>query len=267
MPVTAQALLPEVSQHALSRLDQCERLFELAHLQRVNWPAPDPMDDRPDVRARLELGTVFHRLVHWHARGYAVDPLLDMLAEVEGLADIRGYWADFLASPHATSPEACWSEQTLRVAIAGLRVVVRYDRLVRHDDGRWVILDWKTGRRFDAASAASNWQTRLYRLALVAGGQVFNGGRPIAPTDVTVVYWHVPSGESHSYPYSESLRAEDEAALEKVAGRLAEGLEAGFAPNASHCERCVYQTRCQLALERPAEAESPIVWPTFKFPD
>lgn len=259
--------LPELSQFALSRFDQCERLFELGHLARANWPAPDPLDENVEIRRRVGLGELFHRLVHWHARGLDVAPLLEVLDQAEDGQEVRRHWASFMASPYAEVPAVVWSEQTLRVTVGELRLQVRYDRLVRQDDGRWVITDWKTGRKFDAPAAQKSWQTRLYRLALAKGGHAFNGGAAIAPDHISVVYWHVPSAEAHTIPYSASLMAADEAALAGMGERLRSALGVGFAPNAHHCGRCVYQSRCQLSVEWPSSEEAPIVWPTFKFPD
>lgn len=259
--------LPEVSQFALTRFEQCERLFELGHLARATWPAPDPMDENAEIRRRVGLGELFHRLVHWHARGHDVAPLLDVLDGAEDGAEVRRTWEAFLASPYAQVPARAWSEQTLRVTVGGLRVQVRYDRLVQHDDGRWVIYDWKTGRAFDATGAERSWQTRLYRLALARGGQGFNGGAAIAPDDISVVYWHVPTGQAHGISYTQRLLEADEAALSAMGERLRAGLAEGFRANLHHCGRCVYQSRCQPGVEWPASADAPIVWPTFKFPE
>ncbi|MOA40573.1 hypothetical protein D3C78_1624620 [compost metagenome] len=60
---------------------------------------------------------------------------------------------------------------------------------------------------------------------------------------------------------------EDESAVEATAARLGAGLEDGFKPNFHHCVNCLYQSRCQPDVSWPASAESPIVWPTFNFPD
>lgn len=259
--------LPEISQFALTRFERCERLFALGHLERATWPAPDPLEENAEIRRRVGLGDLFHRLVHWHARGHDVEPLLDVLDASEDGPAIRRHWAAFLASPYAAVPKDAWSEQVLRVVVAGLRVQVRYDRLVKHPDGRWTILDWKTGRAFDAAGAARSWQTRLYRLALAKGGAAFNGGKAIAPSKISVVYWHVPTGEAHAFAYAKPLMAEDEAALTAMAERLRAGLVEGFKPNHHHCVNCLYQSRCQPGVSWPASTESPIVWPTFKFPD
>ncbi|MNS45796.1 PD-(D/E)XK nuclease superfamily protein [compost metagenome] len=265
MPMTRP--LPEISQYALSRFDRCGRLFELGHLQRTTWPAPDPMDENVEAKRRLAVGDMFHRLVQWHARGLEVAPLLEVLAAADGAEELRRQWDAYLASPYATPGAACWTEQTLRVTVDGLRLLVRYDRLERGEDGRWTIFDWKTGRGFEPDSAARSWQTRLYRLALAKGGHRFNGGAPIAPEAVTVVYWHVPSGEAHAFPYDSALLTQDEQALAAVADRLQTGLTDGFEPNERHCDRCVYRSRCQIDVERPAIAAAPMVWPTFKFPD
>jgi hypothetical protein len=266
-PQTEAKTLPELSQYALGRLDQCARLFELAHLQRVSWPAPDVLEERDDLRERLAVGDMFHRLVNWHARGHDVAPLLALLAGLEGGDEIARYWRAFERSEHASPQGRVWSEQTLRVSVAGQRVMARYDRVVAHDDGNFTILDWKTGQAFDATEAARSWQTRLYRLVLAEGGHALTGGAPVAPERVKVVYWHVPTGTPHSYPYSRAQRDEDLEAVEKVGDRLRRGVEGGFAPNERHCGRCPYTSRCQLDVERPRTAETPLVWPTFRFPD
>lgn len=265
MPVTRP--LPEISQYALTRFDRCGRLFELGHLRRTTWPAPDPMDENVEAKRRLAVGDMFHKLVQWHARGLDVAPLLEVLAAADGADELRRQWDAYLASPYARLGATSWTEQTLRVAAADLRLLVRYDRLERDADGRWTIFDWKTGRGFDATDAARSWQTRLYRLALAKGGHRFNDGAPIAPEAITVVYWHVPTGEAHAFPYNPSLLTEDEQALAAAAERLQTGLVEGFEANERHCDRCVYRSRCQLDAAWPSSVAPPMVWPTFKFPD
>ncbi|MFN3431321.1 MAG: PD-(D/E)XK nuclease family protein, partial [Candidatus Sericytochromatia bacterium] len=119
MPVTR--MLPEISQYALTRFDRCGRLFELGHLERATWPAPDPLDENVEARRRLAVGDMFHRLVQWHARGLDVAPLLEVLADADGADELRRQWDAYVASPYARLSAASWTEQTLRVTVGDLR--------------------------------------------------------------------------------------------------------------------------------------------------
>jgi hypothetical protein len=240
--------MTRLSAHSLAELDRCERKFALRYDQHAFWPGTPPEPEEPP--AALAMGEAFHLLVQVHALGLDVTPMLGHLPDEGGR--LTQLWQAFLASPHAAPPagERRWTEQALNFFVEGVPASVRYDRLVERDN-HWTILDWKTGRVKPETLTAS-WQTRLYRYALVVAGEPLGAG-PIAPEQVTIVYWEVASGKALALPYSQ---AEFEADGRELAAR-ARHVRHPFDPtleddphypaNRKHCRRCDYFSLCNRA--------------------
>ena len=196
------------------------------------------------------------------------------VAEVKrvGLYDLlMGAGGHHLAR-HVTYHETLTPEQSeahptpLGIFVEGVPVNVRYDRLVKHGDA-WTILDWKTGR-VRADRFGSDWQTRLYRLALVEAGAALGEG-PVLPEAVTLVYWEVSTGTALSFGYDADSWRKDRAALsERVAAA-----QQPFDPHLPddphyprrhhHCGRCLYDTLCNLPADDPGAATRELRVPKF----
>jgi len=120
-----------------------------------------PLPRRPAPAARR--GTRFHA---WVESLYAQRPLLDPDdlpgAEDDGIADdaeLALLQAAFLASPYAgRSPYAV--EAPFELALGGRVVRGRIDAVYQLAEGRWEVVDWKTGHE-----AADPLQLAIYRLA------------------------------------------------------------------------------------------------------
>lgn len=250
---------PEISAAALERLDRCERLFELTDWARVAWPAPDPEAPDAEARQRLELGEAFHRLAHLQALGMAHPSLLDAYRGWDHHETLIALWDAFTSDPISQVEPATWSEHPLRMARGPLRWTVRFDRLVRREDGQWLILDWKTGGAFDGDQASNSWQTRLYRYSAALGA--------IAPERVTLIYWHVPTGQSFAYPYSQAQWGEDREALDEAVARIGRGLTTGFQASKATCHRCRFRTLCHPASDAGRTGEVAPPAPRFLFPE
>ncbi|HEY9721702.1 MAG TPA: PD-(D/E)XK nuclease family protein [Oscillatoriaceae cyanobacterium] len=248
--------LPRLSANALTQYSFCERRFALRYKASRYWPAPEGGPEREGPNP-LALGSAFHQLVHQRVLGLDLDGTL-ALRETE-LPELGVLWRAFSQSPHAVGANArLWTEQALHFAIAGVPVEVRYDRLAE-EDGRWTILDWKTGRV--SAKIRGTWQTKLYRYALVEAGEALTG-TPIAPEQVTLVYWEVPKGHAVAFPYDADEHAAIRAELEAIAGRVtapfddAPADDANFKRNPDHCGQCPFDAYCNRApLPLPASAQ------------
>ena len=120
-----------------------------------------PLPRKPIPAARR--GTRFHA---WVETLFAQRPLLepDELpgAEDEAIgedADLAELQEAFLSTPHATRrPHAV--EAPFALALAGRVVRGRIDAVYDLGDGRWEVVDWKTGNE-----AADPLQLAIYRLA------------------------------------------------------------------------------------------------------
>jgi DNA helicase-2/ATP-dependent DNA helicase PcrA len=109
---------------------------------RLRRPVPEP----PSPQARR--GSSFHA---WLERRYSaaalveVDDLPGAADDADPDADLAALQAAFLASEWAArTPEAV--EVAVETPVAGVVVRGRIDAVFRDPDGRWQVVDWKTGR-------------------------------------------------------------------------------------------------------------------------
>jgi DNA helicase-2/ATP-dependent DNA helicase PcrA len=143
-----------------------------------------PLPRRPVAAARR--GTRFHA---WVETLFAQRPLLDPDelpgAEDDAIADdadLNALQDAFLASPYAArKPHAV--EAPFALALGGRVVRGRIDAVYDLGDGRWEVVDWKTGNE-----AADPLQLAIYRLAWAKLVDV-------APADVAAAFLYVRTGE------------------------------------------------------------------------
>jgi DNA helicase-2/ATP-dependent DNA helicase PcrA len=141
------------------------------------------MPRRPAPAARR--GTRFHA---WVESLFAQRPLLDPDdlpgAEDDGLTDdgdLQDLQAAFLRTPYASrTPYAV--EAPFELALNGRVVRGRIDAVYQLPDGRWEVVDWKTGRE-----PADPLQLAVYRLAWARLQHV-------QPTDVDAAFLTVRTG-------------------------------------------------------------------------
>jgi DNA helicase-2/ATP-dependent DNA helicase PcrA len=127
-----------------------------------------PLPAKPDPYARR--GTAFHA---WMEQRFGADELLD-LDELPGAADEGAAPDDILIDLRKRFEESEWADrQPLRVevpfaiTVAGVVVRGRMDAVFQDPDGRYDVVDWKTGRRPSAGrdAAAAAVQLAAYRIA------------------------------------------------------------------------------------------------------
>jgi len=159
--------------------------------QRLARSLRRPLPSRPDPYARR--GTAFH---HWLEQRFRAERLLD-LDELPGAADEGAAPDAALSDLQARFLESVWAdlvpldvEVPFASVIAGVVVRGRMDAVYRYPDGRYDVVDWKTGARpsgVDATAAAV--QLAAYRLAWAE-----LRGIPLA--QVGAAFFYVRSGET-----------------------------------------------------------------------
>ena len=84
-------------------------------------------------------------------------------------------------------------------------MLAKYDLVAIIPGQKAIIFDWKTShKRPKDEWMAIRMQTRVYRALLVQAGAYLNGGAPIPPDQVEMVYWYAdfPS-EPTRFPWSQ----------------------------------------------------------------
>ncbi|MFF5226200.1 ATP-dependent helicase [Dactylosporangium sp. NPDC000521] len=135
--------------------------------QRLARTLRRPLPSRPDPYARR--GTAFH---HWLEQRFKAERLLD-LDELPGAADEGAAPDEALADLQARFLAGEWADRVpldvevpFASVIAGVVVRGRMDAVYAYPDGRFDVVDWKTGAQPTGADAtAAAVQLAAYRLA------------------------------------------------------------------------------------------------------
>lgn len=139
-------------------------------------------------------------------------------------------------------------EQRFRIDVDGVKVSGVIDRMDRHADGSYEIIDYKTSRRLPPRRfVESDLQLSIYYLA---AWEVWG----ILPSRLTL-YFLLPG-----QPMTVARRPEDLDATRARIAEVAAGIRSGaFAPKENRlCDWCDYQAQCPLFAHRFAREETPI---------
>jgi len=266
----------QFSQASLQDYVDCARRFQLRYLLHLAWPA---LEAEPALESEryLQQGAAFHRLVHQHGLGVPAERLSTAVTD----DDLRGWWANYLAEPPADLPPFRFFEIVLSAPIGGrsgddpdrwYRLVAKYDLVALDRGRRAVIVDWKTSRRRPRRRwLAERLQTHVYPYLLVQAGSQLNGGQPVKPEQVEMVYWfaNFPSDPEH-FAYDAAQHRADEVYLtslvEKIADQTDEcslsqpgDLDGGRFPltvQERRCRYCPYRSLCRRGVSAGALQDS-----------
>jgi len=251
--------LPEgfvFSQTSLQDYRDCPRRFQLRYLERRRWPAPKT-HDALEFERWMQHGYAFHRLMTRLHSGIPAETLEVKLGTDETL---RHWWAGYRQAPPSCLPdEVMRPEIALSTGLLGYRLEARFDLLSGRPGGNWVILDWKTGaHRAKRSWWAQRLQTHVYPFVLVRAGATLNDGKPIAASQVQMLYWFAQFPTQHEvFRYDEQAYCSDERMLESIVVEVERRSENVF-PNTEdklRCRYCIYRSLCWEDVQAgPTEA-------------
>jgi hypothetical protein len=243
-------------QSKLQDFVECARRFQLRHLLDQDWPAP-AAEPLADAERAADLGRRFHLLMERRWRGLPiqnVDPALS------------AWWEAFRNTSLDLPGTVRRPEITVAAMIEGQRMTATFDLLAFEPGGEAVIVDWKTSRRPPRYVLDRRLQTIIYPLLLVESAQR-SLGHPIAPEQVTFVYWFAGEpepGSTEVFRYSAARQAEDHRFVGAVLRRLF-SMEVDAWPlttNERMCRWCQYRSLCGRGRDAAALGEENAeVWP------
>jgi RecB family exonuclease len=202
------------------------------------WPAaPLP----PAVEERVERGREFHRLMQRHFLELFPQSIPSQLA---------GFWDAWQRHPVRLPPGRRMPEITLTVPLGDQRLLARLDLLVLADDGRALILDWKTETSpRTRAQLQADVQTRLYPFVLAEGSSALAlPGGAADPERIEMFYWQAndPSNPVR-FAYSNQAHAASHKVLRALADQASSLVAAAEPPmvdDETVCASCAYRTYC-----------------------
>jgi hypothetical protein len=222
----------------------CPRRFELRYILRQDWPA---LQTEPELEQEKHMrrGHLFHQLVHQLLIGMPAEQLSEQIED----EDLQRWWDNFLSySPLNDLPSTRLAEFSLSAPFANFRLLAKYDVLAVDPGKRAVIVDWKTSlHRPSRHTLQERMQTRLYPFLLVEAGARLNGGKPVLPEQVEMIYWfpEEPENPEH-FSYSTSQYQDERANLEGLIQEIQGHAQGSFllTPNEKLCLYCVYRSLC-----------------------
>lgn len=214
------------------------------------WSQVRPLPRRPNPAARL--GSEVHRWIELQGRGQAtlldVDDLPDLSPDerLEGPGREASLRETFRASRFA-DVVPLYTERPFLLYVDGFVVGGRIDAVFGTADGRWEVVDYKTGRVPTEEGPLFGLQLDLYALACL---EVW-GKRPEA---LTLTYFFLADGEEHGI---RSRRAGDpEETRARVKEALAGIADGRFDPQpGEYCRWCDFLSFCQAGRRYVGEAE------------
>jgi len=241
------------NQANLNDFEDCARRFQLRHIERQPWPAPrlEPLDE---VDAAARRGEMFHRLVQRH--------ILDIPAPAPADPKVAAWFAAFQSAlPALHLPTAIRRpEATYSIALAGKRLMARFD-LVTVDPGREIVIcDWKTGYPVEAAVLQARLQTAVYLTVARDALRRLYGG-PIPAAALTLLYWFA---EAPDQPVR--IRLTDDDAYDRLHLQLARLIDRvdlfhrdariwPLTDDLRQCTRCNYRTLCKRSVATASVSE------------
>lgn len=228
------------TQSSLQDYVDCARRFELRYIERQRWPAVEAEPVLEHER-HMQQGADFHRLVQQHLSGIPAEKLAPLVRE-EPLAR---WWTAYL-NHGLDLPAARTPETALSAPLGEYRLLAKYDLLAVEPGERLVIVDWKTAQRRPRRDrVAARLQSWVYPYVLVEAGAHLNGGQPVAPEQVTMIYWYAEApGEPHVFAYDSEQHARDRAQLSALIAEIVARTEFPLTGETRRCAFCTYRSLC-----------------------
>lgn len=236
------------SQSSLQDYQDCPKRFYLRYLQQLAYPAEET-EPALESERHLQQGEYFHRLVHQSLLGLPEEKL----ARLANTRDLEQWWQNWVSFRQVAGFEQAtlYPEWTLSAPLGLYRVVAKYDLIVQHPNGKWVIYDWKTYRRRPLNEwLAARWQTRLYPALLCLAGAHLNDGHPIQPEQVEMIYWFADFPQDPAtFVYRTAQFQRDQDALQKLIREIL--TTSAFPPTEEtrRCRFCVYRGYCERGAQ------------------
>jgi CRISPR/Cas system-associated exonuclease Cas4 (RecB family) len=233
----------QFSQSNLQDYVDCARRFQLRHVQRLVWPAVEA-EPVLEYEQHMRQGEKFHRLVHQHTLGIAPEKLTALIQE-DALAQ---WWNNYLQYGLHDLPGQRYAEIMLSVPIAKYRLIAKYDLIAVTPGQQAVIVDWKTALHRPSRDRLSRLlQTVVYRYVLAQAGRQMNGGQPLLPQQIVMMYWFANyPHQPEVFQYDDSQFEEDQRLLNSLIQDISERRDDlwELTSKMERCQFCGYRSLC-----------------------
>jgi hypothetical protein len=229
------------SQTSLQDYFDCPRRFQLRYIEHLTWPAVETEPIIENERRQQE-GQLFHRLVQQHLSGLPVE----RLSRLASTPDLKRWWENYVKYDFSISGYVRHTELTLSEPVGTQRLLAKFDLLAISPGQKALIFDWKTYcKRPRDEWMAVRMQTRIYRALLVQAGSYLNGGTPIKPEQVDMIYWFADFPLEPAYfPYNASLYRRDWDAITSMIKEIGHHRYFPLTDDKKKCNYCPFRSYC-----------------------
>ena len=232
------------SQSSLQDYVDCPRRFQLRYIEQLAWPAVETEPVLENERRQQE-GALFHRMAQQYLIGLPAEKLTPLATS----PDLACWWDNFLSATaiqNLRTISSLHTEITLVAPVGTQRLLGKYDLITLDASGKATIYDWKTYlKRPRDERMAARLQTSIYRALLVQAGATLNGGKPLEPQAIEMIYWYAgfPS-EPTRFPYSTAQYKRDWDALTSLIAEINHHRHFPLTNDEQKCAYCPYRSYC-----------------------
>jgi CRISPR/Cas system-associated exonuclease Cas4 (RecB family) len=244
MPDELRSELPArftFSQSSLQDYMDCPRRFQLRYIEKLAWPAVETEPVLENER-RMKEGQLFHRMIQQHLAGLRVEKL----GRMANSEDLSRWWENYLNHDFKFTDAMLFPEAGLVTPVGRHRLMAQYDLISIQPGQKATIYDWKTyHKRPRDEQMAARMQTRVYRSLLVEAGISLNGGTPILPEQVEMIYWYAefPS-EPIRFPYNQAQHERDRDAIASIIDEIDHQRTFPMTDEERKCAFCAFRSYC-----------------------
>jgi hypothetical protein len=243
------------SQSSLQDYEDCPRRFQLRYIEQLAWPAVETEPVLENERRQKE-GQFFHRLVQQHRIGLPAD----RLGRLASTPTLSRWWDHYLTCDFQLQGFTEHSELSLSAPLGPHRLLAKYDLIAVKPNEKVLVYDWKTyHKRPKDEWIAARLQTRVYRALLVQAGTSLNGGSPIVPEQIEMVYWYAEfPAEPARFPYSSAQYRRDWEFLTSLIGQIGHHSHFDLTEDEKKCAYCPYRSYCNRGLQAGSDTETDV---------
>jgi CRISPR/Cas system-associated exonuclease Cas4 (RecB family) len=239
-----------LSQSNLQDFSECPRRFELKVIDNISWPAAY-LEPLSQLEQATEIGNKFHQLCHQYFTGIDQDSLNRSISN----PDLKIMWESFSTFAKGLQDENRFPEIILSTPFLGHQLIAKYDLVLKTNNGKFIIYDWKTSTQKPTRTLISQrFQTFLYPYILVkTGNSIFKKEQP-SPKNISMNYWYPMSSDPEEiFPYSDTLYSENTDQLTEIISEIDGYVNSGkifpMTIDRKLCGKCVYRSLCERGIQ------------------
>jgi CRISPR/Cas system-associated exonuclease Cas4 (RecB family) len=239
-----------LSQSNLQDFSECPRRFELKVIDNISWPAAY-LEPLSQLEQATEIGNKFHQICHQFFTGIDQDSISRNISN----PDLKIMWESFFTFAKGLQDENRFPEIILSTPFLGHQLIAKYDLVLKTNNGKFIIYDWKTSTKKPTRTLLSQrFQTFLYPYILVkTGNSIFKKVQP-APKNISMNYWYPMSSDPEEiFPYSDTLYSENTAQLTEIISEIDGYVNSGrifpMTIDRKLCGKCVYRSLCERGIQ------------------